>query len=73
MKLPYSEPYRIKTVEAIKPSTRRQRETLFYNGNPTKDLMIKAGMQIKIPKERCQQIINQIESICRERLVVSLP
>lgn len=26
MKLPYAEPYRIKAVEAIKPSTRRQRE-----------------------------------------------
>ena len=42
--------------------------SLFYNGNPTKDLMIKAGMQIKIPKERCQQIIDEIESICREKL-----
>ena len=40
--------------------------SLFYNGNPTKDLMIKAGMQIKIPKERCQQIIDEIEATCRE-------
>jgi serine/threonine-protein kinase HipA len=42
--------------------------SLFYNGNPTKDLMVKAGVQIKIPKERCLEIIENIESICRERL-----
>jgi hypothetical protein len=34
--------------------------------------MIKAGVQIKIPKERCQQIIDEIESICREKLVVNI-
>ena len=33
MKLPYSEPYRIKTVEAIKPSTRRQREKWIKEAN----------------------------------------
>ena len=43
--------------------------SLFYNGNPTKDLMIKAGVQIKIPKQRCLEIIDNIENICKQRLV----
>ncbi|MBR3871255.1 MAG: type II toxin-antitoxin system HipA family toxin [Paludibacteraceae bacterium] len=42
--------------------------SLFYNGNPTKDLMIKAGVQIKIPKKRCLEIIDCIEKICNEKL-----
>ena len=42
--------------------------SLFYNGNPTKDLMIKAGVQIKIPKKRCLEIIDCIEKVCNEKL-----
>ena len=42
--------------------------SLFYNGNPTKDLMIKAGVQIKIPKKRCLEIIDYIEKVCNEKL-----
>lgn len=42
--------------------------SLFYEGNPSKDLMIKAGVQIKIPKQRCQEIIDNMETICNERL-----
>ena len=61
------------TIKHIENSTRCSIEELrTLSLAETKDLMIKAGVQIKIPKERCQQIIDEIESICREKLVVNI-
>lgn len=42
--------------------------SLFYDGNPSKELVIKAGTQIRIPKNRCMDIIDEVESVCRNRL-----
>lgn len=42
--------------------------SLFYDGNPSKDLVIKAGVQIRIPKSTCVAIIDKVESICSENL-----
>lgn len=42
--------------------------SLFYDGNPSKDLVIKAGTQIRIPKGRCLDIIDEVESVCRNSL-----
>ena len=44
--------------------------SLFYNGNPGLDLVIKAGTQIRIPEKRCLEIINMVEDICTKRLPV---
>lgn len=42
--------------------------SLFYDGNPGRDLVLKAGTRIRIPKNRCEEIIDQVETICSERL-----
>lgn len=42
--------------------------SLFYDVNPGRDLVLKAGTQIRIPKKRCEQIIGKIETVCNERL-----
>ena len=42
--------------------------SLFYNGNPNKALVLKAGIKIRIPKNRCEEIIDTIESVCQSRL-----
>lgn len=47
--------------------------SLFYEGNPTRELVIKAGTQIRIPKSRCLDIIDEVESICRDRLPIMNP
>ncbi len=47
--------------------------SLFYEGNPSRELVIKAGTQIRIPKKRCEEIVDQIETICRERLPTFVP
>ena len=44
--------------------------SLFYNGNPGLDLVLKAGTGIRIPKSRCLEIIQTVEAICEERLPV---
>lgn len=44
--------------------------SLFYNGNPGLDLVLKAGTGIRIPKSRCLEIIQTIETICEKRLPV---
>lgn len=44
--------------------------SLFYNGNPGLDLVLKAGVEIRIPRERCIEIINKVESICEKNLPV---
>ena len=42
--------------------------SLFYNGNPGLDLVLKAGTGIRIPKSRCLEIINTVEAVCEKRL-----
>lgn len=42
--------------------------SLFYNGNPGLDLVLRAGMEIRIPKARCMEIINKVEEVCSDRL-----
>lgn len=42
--------------------------SLFYNGNPGLELVLKAGTGIRIPKSRCLEIIHTIETICEKRL-----
>lgn len=44
--------------------------SLFYNGNPGLDLVLKAGTGIRIPESRCREIIQTVERICAERLPV---
>ena len=44
--------------------------SLFYNGNPGLDLVLKAGTGIRIPESRCREIIHTVERICSERLPV---
>lgn len=47
--------------------------SLFYDGNPDRDLVIKAGTQIRIPRKRCEEIIEKVEAVCSERLPIFLP
>ena len=42
--------------------------SLFYNGNPGMDLVLKAGTGIRIPKSRCLEIIDTVEAVCEKRL-----
>lgn len=42
--------------------------SLFYDGNPVKDLVIKAGTRIRIPKATCEAIIDKVETVCSENL-----
>ena len=36
--------------------------------NKIKDLVIKAGTKIRIPKSTCESIIENVESVCAENL-----
>lgn len=47
--------------------------SLFYDGNPSLDLVIKAGTRIRIPKKRCIEIIASVETVCQSRLPVIRP
>ena len=42
--------------------------SLFYDGNPGLNLVLKAGTQIGIPRARCLEIISEVESICGKNL-----
>lgn len=42
--------------------------SLFYEGNPTMEHVLRAGTGIYIPKERCLAIVRQVESVCENRL-----
>jgi len=44
--------------------------SLFYDGNPGLDLVLKAGTGIRIPKDRCLEIINEVEQVCERNLPV---
>lgn len=42
--------------------------SLFYNGNPGLDLVLKAGTGIRIPESRCLEIIQTVQSVCEKNL-----
>lgn len=42
--------------------------SLFYDGNPSLDLIIKAGTGIRIPQTRCMEIIREVQQICQDTL-----
>lgn len=42
--------------------------SLFYDGNPGLDLVLKAGTGIHIPQTRCLEIIQTVESVCKRNL-----
>lgn len=44
--------------------------SLFYNGNPGLNLVLKAGTGIRIPESRCLEIIQQVQSVCEKNLPV---
>ena len=44
--------------------------SLFYDGNPGLDLVLKAGTGIRIPRARCLEIIAQVEAVCERNLPV---
>lgn len=44
--------------------------SLFYDGNPGLELVLKAGTEIRIPKAKCMEIIEQVEETCSKNLPV---
>lgn len=44
--------------------------SLFYNGNPGFDLVLKAGTEIRIPESTCRTIIKEVEETCEKHLPV---
>ena len=44
--------------------------SLFYNGNPGFDLVLKAGTEIRIPESTCRTIIKEVEETCEKHLSV---
>lgn len=44
--------------------------SLFYNGNPGFDLVLKAGTEIRIPEPTCRTIIKEVEETCEKHLPV---
>lgn len=44
--------------------------SLFYDGNPSLNPVLKAGTGIRIPENRCLEIIRHVEEICARRLPV---
>lgn len=44
--------------------------SLFYNGNPGFDLVLKAGTDIRIPESTCRTIIKEVEDTCEKHLPV---
>jgi len=44
--------------------------SLFYNGNPGFDLVLKAGTEIRISESTCRTIIKEVEETCEKHLPV---
>lgn len=44
--------------------------SLFYNGNPGLDLVLKAGTDIRIPESTCRATIKEVEETCEKHLPV---
>lgn len=53
---------------SLEGSNGQHATSLFYDGNPAKDLVIKAGTRIRIPKATCEAIIDKVETVCSENL-----
>ena len=47
--------------------------SLYYKGNPTLDLVIRAGVEIRIPKKRCMEIVEEVQTVCGKNLPVINP
>ncbi len=71
LKQPYTAPLAGCTAiqtESPKGSNGEHATSLFYEGNPTMEHVLRAGTGIYIPKERCLAIVRQVESVCENRL-----
>ena len=55
-----------------KGSNGQHATSLYFSGNPTREEVIKAGMQIRIPKNTCEEIIDTVQTICQQKLPVSV-
>ena len=55
-----------------KGSNGQHATSLYFSGNPTREEVIKAGMQIRIPKNICEEIIDTVQIICQQKLPVSV-
>ena len=44
--------------------------SLYYNGNPSLELVVRSSREIRIPEPRCLEIIRQVERVCEQRLPV---
>lgn len=44
--------------------------SLFYDGNPGLDLVLKAGTGIRIPESTCRAIVREVEDTCEKKLPV---
>ena len=55
-----------------KGSNGQHATSLYFSGNPTREEVIKAGMQIRIPKNTCEEIIDTVQIICQQKLPVSV-
>ena len=55
-----------------KGSNGQHATSLYFSGNPTRAEVIKAGMQIRIPKNTCEEIIDTVQTICQQKLPVSV-
>ena len=44
--------------------------SLYFNGNPDLDLVLKAGVEIQIPLSRCKEIVQHVEQVCEKNLPV---
>ena len=40
----------------------------FYHGNPGLEMVVKAGMEIRITRSRCLEIIDKVQQTCRKNL-----
>ncbi len=58
------------TSHILRTAPAEHATSLFYDGSPGRDLVIKAGVQIRIPQKRCEEIINLTEEVCSESLPV---
>ena len=47
--------------------------SLFYNGNPGLEEVLKAGTGIRIPRARCLEIIREVQNVCAKKLPVISP
>ncbi len=51
-----------------KGSNGQHATSVFFEGNPNLEQILKAGEGIRIPRSRCMEIIGQVESVCKHNL-----